>query len=198
LGAEGTDLLDPSDELVTAMSQATASGKMSQICQGFLYRDGQTVQTYGNGKRQALDDLLAGLDGENAIIVYHYRHDLEMLKKHLPNARWVDETQTDQEFVDLIQACERGEVQHLLAHPANLGHGVDGLQKGFSRMIWYNTTFSAELYAQMVKRIARPGQRNPVFIHRILADHFLERLRVSRVEAKLADEADFISQLRTV
>ena len=198
LGAEGTDLLDPSEELVVALSQATASGKMSQICQGFLYRDGETVQTYGKAKLQALEDMLAALDGENAIIVYNYRHDLEVLKKHLPQARWVDQKQTDQEFVDLIRACERGEVQYLLAHPANLGHGVDGLQKGFSRMIWYQTTFSAELTAQMIKRIARPGQTEPVFVHRILADHWLERLRISRVESKMADEAEFISTLRRI
>lgn len=198
LGAEGTDLLDPTEELVAALSQATASQKMAQICQGFIYRDGETVQTYGKAKLDALDDMLAALDGENVIIVYNYRHDLEALKKHLPTAQWVDREQTDEEFMDLIAACQRGEVQYLLAHPANLGHGIDGLQYGFSRMIWYEETWSPELKAQMIKRIARPGQKSPVFSHRILADHWIEHRRVARVEAKMADETDFITTLRTI
>lgn len=198
LGGEGVNLLDPSEEIVAALSQASASGKMSQILQGFLYRDGQTVQTYGKAKLDALDDLLAGADGENVIIVYEYRHDLELLKKHLPTARWVDQEQTDDDFVQLIDDCRAGKVQYLLAHPANLGHGVDGLQYGFARMIWYHFSWSSEYVQQLTARIARSGQTKPVFSHRILADHWLERKRVERVESKMAEEAEFIQTLRRI
>jgi superfamily II DNA or RNA helicase len=156
------------------------------------------VQTYGKAKLDALDDLLAGADGENVIIVYEYRHDLELLKKHLPTARWVDQEQTDDEFVQLINDCRAGKVQYLLAHSANLSHGVDGLQYGFARMIWFQMTWSAELYQQMLARIARSGQSHPVFVHRILTDYFLERKRVERVESKMAEEAEFISTLRRI
>lgn len=198
LGAEGTDLLDPDEELVEAMSQATASGKISQICQGFLYKDGETVQTYSDAKLKALDDLLAAADAENVIIVYEYRHDFEMLKKHLKGARWVDREQSDEEFVQLINDCRDGKVQYLLAHSANLGHGVDGLQHGFSRMIWFQYSWSQELVAQMTARIARSGQTKPVYSHRIMADHWLEQRRVQRVEEKMAGEAEFIQTLRRI
>lgn len=198
LGGEGVDLLNPSEEIVQALSQATASQKMSQILQGFLYQDGQTVQTYGKAKLDALDDLLAAADGENVMIVYEYRHDLEVLKKHLKGARWVDREQSDEDFVALIDACRRGEVQYLLAHPANLSHGVDGLQYGFSRMIWYQYSWSSEYVQQITARIARSGQTRPVYSHRILASHWLERRRIERVESKMAEEADFISTLRRI
>jgi len=198
LGAEGTDLLDPSEEIVQAMSQATAAGKISQILQGFLYKDGQTVQTYSKAKLEALDDLLAAADGENVMIVYEYRHDLEMLKKHLKGARWVDREQTDEEFVQLINDCRDGKVQYLLAHMANLGHGVDGLQHGFSRMIWYQYGWSQEGVSQITARIARSGQTKPVYSHRIVADHWLERKRIQRVEQKMVEEAEFIQTLRRI
>lgn len=198
LGAEGTQVLDASEEVVAALSQATAAGKMSQVCQGFLYRDGETVQTYGKAKLDALQDLLAAADGENCIIVYEYRHDFEMLKAALPGARWVDRDQSDEDFVALIDACKRGEVQYLLAHSANLSHGVDGLQESFARMIWFQASWSQELTSQMIRRIARPGQTRPVYVHRILADHWLEHRRVARVEAKMRDEAEFIASLRTL
>ena len=198
LGAEGTEKLMDDEDVVVALSQATAIGKASQICQGFLYQDGETVQIYSDAKLKALDDLLAGIDGENVIIVYEYRHDFELLKKHLKGARWVDREQTDAEFVELINAGRRGEVQYLLAHSANLSHGVDGLQHGFSRMIWFQMTWASESYEQMLRRIARPGQQKPVFVHRILADHYLERRRVARVEAKMTDQNEFIASLRQV
>jgi hypothetical protein len=196
LGGEGVDLLDDSEDIVAALSQATASGKMAQVLQGFLYRDGETVQTYGTAKLDALKDLLAGIDGENVMIVYNYRHDLELLKKALPGARWVDREQTDEEFVQLIDDCRAGKVQYLLAHPANLSHGVDGLQHGFARMIWYQFSWSPEQVAQITARIARSGQEKPVFSHRIVADHWLEYRRIARVESKMAEEAEFISTLK--
>lgn len=198
LGGEDVDLLDDSEELVAALSQATATQKMAQICQGFLYKDGETVQTYGKAKLNALDDLLAAADGENVIIVYNYRHDFEVLKGHLKGARWVDREQSDEEFVQLIDDCRAGKVQYLLAHAANLGHGVDGLQHGFSRMIWYEYNWSQELVAQLTARIARSGQTKPVYSHRILADHWLEQRRVRRVEEKMVGEAEFIQTLRRI
>jgi len=198
LGGEGVDLLDPSEEIVQALSQATASGKISQVLQGFVYKDGVTVQTYGTAKLDALKDLLAGIDGENVMIVYNYRHDLELLKKALPTARWVDREQSDEEFVQLIDDCRAGKVQYLLAHPANLGHGIDGLQHGFARMIWYQFSWSPEQVAQITARIARSGQTKPVFSHRIVADHWLERRRIERVESKMAEEAEFIESLRRI
>jgi SNF2 family DNA or RNA helicase len=198
LGGEGVNLLDASEEIVQALSQATATHKMSQILQGFLYRDGDTVQTYGVAKLNALDDLLAAADGENVIIVYEYRHDLELLKKHLPTARYVDREQSDEDFVQLIKDCRAGQVQYLLAHPANLGHGVDGLQHGFARMIWYQYSWSPELVQQLTARIARSGQMRPVYSHRIVADHWLERRRIERVERKMVEEAEFISTLRRI
>lgn len=65
-------------------------------------------------------------------------------------------------------------------------------------MIWFEASWSPEMTIQMIRRIARPGQTRPVFNHRILADHWLERRRVERVERKLAEEQDFIATLRTI
>ena len=77
------------------------------------------------------------------------------------------------------------------------GHGLN-LQFGGARMIWYAVPWSPELYAQTVKRLARPGQTRPVFVHRLLSDHPYERLRLQRVESKIDSEQEFISQLRRI
>ena len=197
LGGEGVDLLDDSEDIVAAMSQATASGKMAQVMQGFLYKDGETVQTYGKAKLNALDDLLAAADGENVVIVYHFKHDLELLRGHLKGAEVLGSETSDTESVRIIDAWNRGEIQYLLCHPASVGHGIQ-LQFGGRRMIWYTMTWSQELWVQMCKRIARPGQTEPVYVHRLLADHWYEAKRVRRVEEKMAGEAEFIQSLRRI
>jgi SNF2 family DNA or RNA helicase len=50
----------------------------------------------------------------------------------------------------------------------------------------------------LTARIARSGQTRPVHSHRILADHWLERRRIERVESKMAEEAEFIQSLKRV
>ena len=200
LGREGTELVvDPGDEaFVAALSRAVASGKMSQILQGFLYQDGKTVQTYKNAKLDAVDDLLQGINGENTLLVYHYRQDLIDLRKRFGDMPVMGADTTDDEFVQYLARWSAGDVPLMAVHAASVSHGVDGMQHGGRRIIWYSNTWSGEQFAQLNKRIARPGQTLPVYIHRIVADHWVDRLKVERVETAMAGEADFIASLRRI
>ena len=200
LGREGTELVvDPGDEtFVAALSRAVASGKMSQILQGFLYRDGETVQTYKNAKLDAVDDLLQSSNGENTLLVYHYRQDLIDLRKRFGEMPVMGADTTDDEFVQYLARWSAGDVPLMAVHAASVSHGVDGMQHGGRRIIWYSNTWSGEQFAQLNKRIARPGQTLPVYVHRIVADHWVDRLKVERVETAMAGEAEFIASLRRI
>jgi len=199
LGREGTSLTDlaDNDELVTALSMAVASGKMDQILQGFLYRDGETIQTYDNAKLGALTELLEDIDGENSLIAYHYQEDLRAIRHALGDIPHLGSGQSEEEAARIIGAWNAGDIPQLALHPASAGHGLN-LQFGGRRMIWYRMTWSPELYAQACKRLARPGQALPVYVHRILADHPLERLRLERVETRVREDKEFIRQMRRV
>lgn len=200
LGADGTELVVPEEEAedVKAANEATAVGKASQILQGFLYRDGYPVQVYSDAKLKALLDLIEAVGHENIIIVYNYLFDRNRLKRALPEAVCVNDCRTEAEFVDVIERASRGEIRFLLAHAANLGHGIDGLQHGFARIVWYDVPWSSELYRQMLARIARPGQQNPVYSHRIVADHWIERRRIERLRQRVENEEALVSKLETV
>lgn len=197
IGVDGTDVLrDADDDLVVALSSAVATGKMTQIIQGFLYDDGLTLQTYKNAKLDALDDVLHANDGEPVLICYHYKQDLIDIRKKCGRIPNIGSDTSDADFVRHIEAWNAGDVPVMAVHPASVGHGVDGMQHGGRRIVWYSMTWSGEIFAQMCKRLARPGQTLPVYVHRILADHWLERLRVERVERKIEDERLFIEQIR--
>lgn len=198
LGVGNVDLRDPSEDTLMVLSKAIATAKMTQVLQGFLYRNGQTLQTYENPKLDALADLLDANGGEPVLIPYHFQEDLVSLR-HLLGAGvpCLGAGMSDREAARIIEAWNAGEVPALPIHPASAGHGLN-LQFGGRRLIWYHPTWSAELYAQTVKRLARPGQKLPVYSHRIRARHWLEDVRVRRVEAKIAMQADFINNMRVL
>jgi hypothetical protein len=186
LGADGGDIV--------ALSQAVASGKLSQIMQGYIYRDGQAVQRYDENKSDALVDFVAALDGEPLIICYWYQEDLAMLRELYPSIRHLGASMSDKAFAQTCSDWNEGKIPLLALHPASAGHGLE-LQFGGARMLFYSMPWSPELYIQTIKRIARSGQTRPVFVHHMLADHAYERLRMERVLGKIEDEADFINDI---
>lgn len=191
----GIEAFDPSDDgMVVALSKAVASGKMTQILQGFLYQEGHPVKFYDDAKLDAVADMLEGIGHEPTILVYHYREDLAGLKRRFGDMPHLGHGVTEAQTIKTIRDWNEGKIPLMAIHPASAGHGIE-LQGGGRRMIWVDMTWSSELFAQTCKRIARPGQKLPVYVHRVLADHWLERLRIDRVEMKLAEEAEFIGGL---
>lgn len=199
LGRDGTLAdIDPADDsVIVALSQAVASGKLSQIMQGYVYQDGHAVQHYDAAKADALVDFIADLDGEPLIVCYWFEEDLTMLRELYPGIAHLGAGVTDKKADQTIEDWNAGRLPLLALHPASAGHGLN-LQFGGARMLFYAMPWSPELYAQTVKRLARPGQTKPVFVHRLLADHPYEQLRLRRVESKIDTEQEFISQLRSI
>lgn len=199
LGREGTLAdIDPGDDaVIVALSQAVASGKLSQIMQGYVYQDGHAVQHYDAAKSDALVDFIADLDGEPLIVCYWYQEDLELLRELYPDMPHLGAGVSDKRADQIIEDWNAGRLPLLALHPASAGHGLN-LQFGGARMLWYAMPWSPELYAQTVKRLARPGQTKPVFVHRLMADHPYEQLRLRRVESKIDAEQEFIADLRSI
>lgn len=199
LGRKGTlaDINPQDDGVIVALSAAVASGKLSQIMQGYVYEDGRAVQHYDAAKADALVDFVEDLDGEPLIICYWYEEDLAVLRSLYPDLPHLGAGISDKKAAQTIEDWNAGRLPLLALHPASAGHGLN-LQFGGARMLWYAMPWSPELYAQTVKRLARPGQTRPVFVHRLLADHPYEQLRLQRVEGKIDAEREFIADLRRI
>lgn len=190
--------LDVEDErVVVALSQAVASGKLSQMMQGYIYDEGEAVHHYGDGKIAAAKEFVEELDGENLIITYWFKEDLAQLREAFPNLRVLGAGVTDKQANKTIDDWNAGKIPVLALHPASAGHGIE-LQFGGARMLIYSMPWSPELYVQMIKRIARSGQTLPVFVHRLITDHPYEHIRIRRVEGKINMEQDFVEELRQI
>lgn len=193
---------DPDEALVIeAMSQGVASGKLTQIVQGFMYHeeDGERLchRFDPNPKLGALTELLEEIGGDSAAIAYHYREELAALRKLLgkdtPN---IGAGTTAKQAGQIIEAWSAGEIDRLLVHPASMGHGTDGLQHGGHHLIWYHLPWSAEQAHQTIHRFKRPGQTHPVRNWRLLARGTNDEIKDARVYNKDLDAAEFLKKLR--
>ncbi len=197
-GMSGDDLID---WVVEAVSRGVASGKLTQIVQGFLYREGdaEAVHFKNNPKLDMLMEMDQDLGDDRAIICYGLREEIALLRKALGKHRTlaligggVSNKVANQAIEDWIA----GKIDRLLIHPASAGHGVDGLQLGGHHMIWYHPTWSSEQLDQTIKRIDRPGQTHEVFNWTIAMRDTNDEIKLARAANKIEDERQFKEKLR--
>lgn len=162
-------VLDVDADTIDAVNAAALMTKLLQICSGAVYDDEHEPVWLHDEKLDALDQLLEEAAGENVLIFYQFRHELDRLKARYPEAVDIKEP-------GAIQAWKDGKIKMLLAHPASAGHGLN-LQSGGSVSIWFSLPTSLELYQQAVKRLHRQGQQNVVRNYIFLArDTFEEEV----------------------
>lgn len=154
-------LLEVDGETIDAVNAAALTTKLLQISSGAVYDEDGRVVPLHDEKLEALDELVEAAGGENLLVFYVYRHELDRLKARYPQAVDIKEP-------DAIRRWKAGEIRMLLAHPASAGHGLN-LQSGGHVAIWYSLTTSLELYQQACKRLHRQGQDKPVINYLLLS-----------------------------
>lgn len=159
---------------ITAANSASLSSKLSQMANGAVYSDSDSVIKIHDRKLDALEDIIEAANGKPLLVAYWFRHDLERIterlhKLHLPFSRLEDPSS--------IRRWNMGEFSVGLIHPASAGHGLN-LQSGGSTLVWFGLTWSLEFYQQTVARLWRQGQRAKTVVvqHIIAKDTIDERI----------------------
>lgn len=158
---ERTLLLEEHD--IEAVNNGVLTGKLLQLANGSVYDENGEVVNIHTLKVDALDSVIEEANGAPVLVAYSYQFDLEKLRKKYPKAEVVGEAK------NLQKRWNNGEIPILLAHPASAGHGLN-LQYGGHVTVWYGLNWSLELYQQLNKRLHRPGQKETVIIHHIIAE----------------------------
>ena len=155
---------------VEAVSKGVLTNKLLQFANGSLYRpiegtypvEREVVHIH-DAKIDALERIIEEAAGQNILVAYSFKFDLERIKKRFPSAVVFDDDP------DFVKNWNDGKIRLGLAHPASIGHGLN-LQHGGHIQVWFGLTWSLELYMQFNQRLARPGQANDrVYIYHILA-----------------------------
>jgi SNF2 family DNA or RNA helicase len=163
---ERDTLLPFADGDVDGATAAVLRGKLLQLAGGAAYDENGGVKTFGDDKLDELDRLIEEANGQPVLVFYNYRHEAARILQRHPEAVSIKEP-------DAVPRWNAGKIPVLLAHPASAGHGLN-LQAGGHIIIWYGPTDNLEYYQQANKRLHRPGQKQTVLIHHIVASGTLD------------------------
>lgn len=169
---------------VEAFNAATKTMKCLQLANGAAYVDEKATEwrEVHDEKIQALDDIIEEAAGMPVLVAYHFRSDLERLRKAFPKGRVLDKKP------ETIRQWNEGKIPVLFAHPASAGHGLN-LQDGGNILVFFSLNWNLEEHQQIIERIGptrqlQAGHNRPVFIHYIMARDTLDADVKTRLETK--------------
>ena len=168
---------------IEAFSAASKSMKCLQLANGAAYIDDTKhwIEVH-DIKLQALESVIEESGGSPLLVAYHFKSDLERLKRTFPKGRTLDaDPKTIRDWND-------GSIPLLFAHPASAGHGLN-LQDGGHHIVFFGHWWSLEEYQQIIERIgpvrqAQAGHQRVVFIHHIVAEDTIDELVLKRRETR--------------
>ena len=170
---------------ITAEAAAQAGMKCHQIANGNVYEDipedldedqvrafRKTRRTFHahKAKIEALEDLIDELNGKPLLVAYHFKHDLEAIRKLLgkdvPN---IGSGVSPEQSKLIEDDWNAGKIPILLGHPSSMAHGLN-LQESGNDICWFSLTWDLELYIQMIARIWRQGVKgSSVRVHHLIS-----------------------------
>jgi len=181
-------VLDTEDTEVTAANAASLSNKLSQMANGAVYSDAESVIEIHDRKLDALEDIIESMNGRPLLVAYWFKHDLERIRKRFE----IREIKSSRDVSD----WNSGKIPVALIHPASAGHGLN-LQSGGSALVWFGLTWSLELYQQTNARLWRQGQTSDtVVIQHIIAKGTIDEQIMKTLKAKDTTQAALIAAVK--
>jgi len=181
-------ILQLPDGEITAANAASLTGKLSQMANGAVYSDDESILQIHDRKLDALEDIIESANGKPVLVAYWFRHDLERIKKRFA----VREIKTSRDIADWNNGC----IPVAVIHPASAGHGLN-LQSGGSALVWFGITWSLELYQQTNARLWRQGQTaETVVITHIIAKGTIDERIVKALKMKDTSQSALIDAVK--
>lgn len=181
--------LDEGEE-IEAMSAAVLANKLLQFSNGALYTDDHgSWSLIHDAKIDALKELVEQNEGENMLVAYAYKSDLERLKAAFPDAVQLGKDS------EVIEHWNNGEIPMLLAHPASASYGLN-LQRGGAIAVWFGLNWSLEYYQQFNARLHRQGQERPVRIVHLVCEGTIDERVMQVLTDKGATQDSLLNALR--
>jgi SNF2 family DNA or RNA helicase len=172
---------------VEVFNAAALTNKCQQLANGAAYLD---PERYGAGtwvevhfeKLDALAELAEETGDDPLLVAYQFKSDRERLLRAFPDA-------LDLANAEHMAAAKAGKGKLWLAHPASVGHGVDGLQKHCNQLVFFAQDWNLEYHDQILERVGpmrqfQEGHDRAVHIHYIVARRTIDEVIMARRQSK--------------
>lgn len=189
---------------IVAANAAVAGVKCRQIANGAVYHHDDEAfggkdeyVVFHDEKLDALEGLLAELNGAPTLILYEFDHDRQRILQRLGDIPVLGSGLSDKKLDATIDRFNAGELPALLGHPASMGHGLN-LQGSCHHVIWFGITWNLEYYDQAIARVYRQGQKSDhVFVYHLVASGTLDERVLRVLTSKDKTQQGLLSSLHT-
>lgn len=149
-------------------------------------------------KIRELDDLISELQGQQLLIIYHFRAQLQQLREHYgKRLQYIGGGITDTQARETIEAWNSGKLELLAIHPASAGHGLNLQKSGAKHVVLLTLPDSAGLTEQVIGRLRRTGSTaDSIFVHRILAKDTVDEDRMEVVNGKILTQQYLLDAMK--
>lgn len=194
--------LDGEDDIeVVAMSEATATSKLRQITQGYLYETDEKgrriVHHMHDEKTNALAELIDSMGREPLIVAYQYDEDLENIRKIWKAVPWLGQGTTAAQAAEYVDRWNKRELPVFAMHANSASHGLN-LQYGGHHICHLALPWGFDPYKQLNERLDRRGQTHAVFGHHIVARNSKDQDVSNALLEKDANQQKIIAAIRKI
>lgn len=189
---EASLVLNIADKEITALNAASLMTKLRQFANGAVYDEYRGRHIVHDEKLEALAEEIEAANGENVLLFYQFRHDLERILE-----RFKHEGVREFKNSNDLQDWNEGKIKILVTHAASAGHGLN-MQHGGHILIWFGLDFGSELYEQGCARLDRQGQKFPVINSRLLCKGTVDELVLKKLESKIDDQNGLLEALKII
>ena len=176
------------DTYIDAVNGGVKVGKLAQIAAGAIYDEFGEWHLLHDEKLSVIKELVDDI-ATPVMIIYRFRHDLARLQEAFPDAEVMDGG-------TVVDRWNNNEIPLLLLQPQAAGHGLNLQKSSCQHQIWFNLSYSCEQYQQTIARLHRSGQRNSIFIHRILAADTIDLTIANILARKAGGQNALLEELR--
>lgn len=170
---------------VEAFNAMALTGKCLQLANGAIYTDDRGAWAHAHdAKIEALESVLAESGGMPLLVAYEFKSDKARIIKHF--GKQVAELDKAEGFKRFMA----GDAAIGVAHPASMGHGIDGLQDVTNILVRFGHNWNLEQRLQMLARIGpvrqeQSGHKRPVFVYDIVAARTIDEDVLERHVGKM-------------
>jgi len=147
--------------VVTAANAGVLTSKLRQFTGGAIYSSTGIWDAVHRVKLDRLDELIDEMAGEPLMVAYQFEHEFERLIKEYPHALYIKGGMTPKKLEETVTVWNMGRSPLLLVQPQAASLGLN-LQFGGSALCWFTQTYNLEDYIQLIARLLRRGQEQPV------------------------------------
>jgi superfamily II DNA or RNA helicase len=177
------------DDSIVASTKVALNMKLAQFCSGAIYKDtniNTDYEVFHELKLDVLDEILEQHEGENILLAYNFKHELDRILKRYPQAVAFNDKSVDN--------WNSGKIKILCIHPASASHGIN-LQHGGRILVWLSPTYDLERHLQLEGRISRIGQKHTTLYYNIVLGG-IEREIAKKRNKKDVKQVKLLKKLR--